>query len=251
MFAHRSKIHFVKRLRTFLISIVLSVLTFNTSQAQDLVANPGFESGTDDWFSFGPASFNVTGGGHSGNACAGITLPNGVLPGIGQLMSNLQTGQTYVWSAWVRLSPTVPPPARSIRLNLYYTISSTNYVKPVVTKTLTTTWEEASAAFDFNASGTVSNVMIGIDGASPSTAFSFFLDDVSIVNSSPALAMERTNNSVLISWPSTNTGYSLERKSTLSTSSWTAVTDPVQTNGSVISVALSATNSSRFFRLKK
>ena len=93
--------------------------------------------------------------------------------------------------------------------------------------------------------------MIGFDGFSASAAYSFFLDDVSIVNSSPTLAMVLTNNSVILSWPAINTGYSLERKSTLATASWTSVTDPVQTNGSVISVTLSPTNVSRFYRLKK
>lgn len=253
MFGHRSNSHLLKSARTFVCSVALSVLTFNAAQAQNLVANPGFESGTDDWFSFGPATFVVTGGGHSGTACAGITLPNGSVPGIGQLMSaTLPPGQTYTWSAWLRVSPAVPPPARSVRLNLYYTHASTNYVMPVAITSLTTTWAEVSATFDFNVTGAVSNVMIGIDGFAPSLAYSFFLDDVSIVNSSPTLLMEPANNSVILSWPATNTGYSLQRKTTLSaSSSWTAVTDPLQTNGGVIFATISATNTSRFYRLKK
>ena len=238
--------HCWKIVKAFLFSFALS------AQAQNLVANAGFESGTDDWFSFGPANFVLNGGAHSGSACAAITLPNGSLPGIFQTMSaELQSGQTYNWSAWLRLSPTVPPPARSVSLNLYYTFSATNFVRPVAVKTLTTTWSQVSATFDFNVSGTVSNVMIGIDGFSPSTAFSFFLDDVSLSNSSPTLQLESVNNSLVLSWPATNTGYSLQRKSALTASSWTTATDPLQTNGGVISATISPANASRFYRLKK
>lgn len=253
MVGTRFNLHLRKQVWTFVGAIALSVLMIPTVHAQNLVANPGFESGTDDWFSFGPATFAISGGGHSGSACAGITVPGGSIPGIGQRMpAELQSGQTYTWSAWVRLSPTVPPPARSISLNLYYTFSATNYTRPIAVKTPTTTWAEVSATFELNVSGAVSNVMIGVDSFSPSTAFSFFLDDVSIINSSPTLQVESANNSVTLSWPATNTGYSLQRKSTLtSLSSWTTATDPLQTNGGVISATISPTNASRFYRLKK
>jgi hypothetical protein len=252
MYTPGIKNHIAKRAWTFLF-LALLLLAFNSSPAQNLVANPDFESGTNDWFSFGPATFALNGGAHSGNACAFISMPGGALPGIGQsIFSRLQPGQTYTWSAWLRLSPTVPPPPRSVRLNLYYTLSGTNYTKPVATLTLTTTWAQAAAAFDFNVSGSVSNVMIGVDSAAPSSAFSFFLDDVSIVNSSPTLVTDQAGNLVTFSWPATYTGYALERRSALTSfTSWTAVTDLAQTNAGVISVTLSATNQSRFYRLKK
>lgn len=227
------------------------MLAFNTSNAQNLVANPGFESGTNDWFTIG-GSFAISGGGRSGAACAAIGLPNGFASGIAQFMGDkLKPGHSYVWSAWLRVSPAVPPPPRTVRFNLRYTDQSTNYVRPLLSVDLTTTWTLASVAFDFTASKTTSNVLIAIDGFSPTAGFSFFLDDVSITNSSPLLAIERTNNSVVISWPSTPAGYSLERKSTFIAPGWTAVTDPVQTNGNVLSVTLSPTNVSRFYRLKK
>jgi len=236
----------------FASSIALVGMMLNAAQAQNLVTNPGFESGTNDWFSFGPATVVASSGGHSGAACAGIALPTGSSPGIGQRMPpELQPGQTYTWSAWLRVSPTVPPPARSVRLNLYYSQSSTNYVMPVATSILTTTWTQVSAAFEFNVSGAISNVAIGFDGYLASPAFSFFVDDVSLVNSSPKLAMDLMANAAIISWPATHTGYSLQRKSALTVSSWSSVTEPAVTNGGIISVTLSPTNQSRFYRLKK
>lgn len=236
-----------------MISLFLLLAITDAARAQNLLVNPDFESGTDSWFSFGPANLTLSGGGHAGSGCALVSMPNGTLPGIGQMLSaEMRPGQTYTFSAWLKISPSVPPPARTVILNLYYTFSSTNYIRPVVLKTLTTSWSEVSTVLEFNASGAVSNVMLGIDGFSPSTAFSFYVDDVSVSNSSPTLLLESANNSATLSWPATFTGYSLQRKATLSnSSSWTTATDPLQTNGGVIYATISATNASRFYRLKK
>src|ERR1051325_2273449 len=100
------------RCKRSLLAFVLATLAFTPVQAQNLVSNPGFESGADDWHSlFSP--FNVTAGAFSGAACAQVNLPVGNAPGIAQDMADkLQPGQSYTWTAWLRVSPSVPPPPR-------------------------------------------------------------------------------------------------------------------------------------------
>lgn len=62
--------------------------------------------------------------------------------------------------------------------------------------------------------------------------------------------VKRTNNNVMVSWSLTAAAYALETKSSIA-AGWSTAAYPKQTNGSVISVTLSPTNTASFFRLKK
>lgn len=69
--------------------------------------------------------------------------------------------------------------------------------------------------------------------------------------SSPVLGILQSNHSVVISWPASATNFSLYATTNLAPpTSWSAVTNKVQTNLTVASVSLPVTNSSRFFRLQ-
>jgi hypothetical protein len=256
MLGPRSSIHRLKQVWTFAGFVALFMLVFNVACAQNLVDNPGFESGTNDWFnlSLGSVTFVVAGGGHSGSACAAITVPPGNWFSLAQSMiDEVPDGQSYTWSAWLRVSSTAPPtPTRYIQLNLHYTYASTNYVRPIALQPLTTTWTEVTTRFDFAPGGAVSNVMISFQSVSSSSPFTFYVDDVSFVDSSPALGITPVSDVVVLSWPTNATGYSLQRKANLALpTSWASVTDPAQTNGDIIFVTLPATNANWFYRLKK
>jgi len=82
------------------------VLQTGLAPAQNLVTNPGFESGnTSGWFAFGPPTLSVqTGQVHSGSYACLVTNRTSTWNGIAQsLVGVLQAGQNYDVSAWVRL----------------------------------------------------------------------------------------------------------------------------------------------------
>ena len=68
---------------------------------------------------------------------------------------------------------------------------------------------------------------------------------------SPKLAVSRTGNQALVSWPTSATGFVLESTSTLSPSNWTLVTTPSVVSGEQNSVTVDAGSGSRFYRLRK
>jgi hypothetical protein len=62
----------------------------------------------------------------------------------------------------------------------------------------------------------------------------------------PTLGITKVNNTVVLSWPATAAGFTLEYSDTLPSSSWTAVTG-LTTNQAVLTL----TNNLRFYRLRK
>jgi len=93
--------------KTFLALITGFVLLARVADGQNLVTNPGFESGnTTGWFAFGSPTISVeTSQVHSGTYACLVTNRTATWNGIAQfLVGVLQTGQTYDVSAWVMLA---------------------------------------------------------------------------------------------------------------------------------------------------
>jgi len=68
----------------------------------------------------------------------------------------------------------------------------------------------------------------------------------------PLLSLSLTaTNTAVISWPSPSAGFALEQTPALDTPAWTAVTNIVQTDGSLNWVVVPASAGNKFFRLKK
>jgi hypothetical protein len=57
-------------------------------------------------------------------------------------------------------------------------------------------------------------------------------------------------DTVVVSWPSTATGFVLQTNSDLTTTNWGDYTGPVNSNGGINSVSLNKAAGSLFFRLK-
>src|SRR5690242_4495521 len=92
--------------------------------AQNLVTNPGFETGnTSGWFAFGPPTIVAeTAQVHSGAYAAEVTNRTSTWNGIAQsLAGTLQAGQTYNVSAWVKL---VSGSAQTMQLTMQKTDGS-------------------------------------------------------------------------------------------------------------------------------
>jgi hypothetical protein len=65
-----------------------------------------------------------------------------------------------------------------------------------------------------------------------------------------ALGIALTNNQAAISWPSTATGFALEATPSLSSPSWSAVTNPVVAVGGTNTVTVNITGSESYYRLR-
>ena len=89
-----------------LLLLVWLAISSVSGQAQNLVTNPGFETGnTSGWFAFGSPTLSVeTSQVHSGTYAAQVSNRTATYMGIAQSFAGvLQAGQTYNVSAWVRL----------------------------------------------------------------------------------------------------------------------------------------------------
>jgi hypothetical protein len=70
--------------------------------------------------------------------------------------------------------------------------------------------------------------------------------------SAPALSIARTDGNLLLSWPGAATAFQLQSTTNLSPgTAWSALTEPVSTNGNVLSVVLPLSAGQQFFRLQK
>ena len=68
----------------------------------------------------------------------------------------------------------------------------------------------------------------------------------------PTLSIARTAvNTVLVSWPSSASGFSLQQTSDLASGNWTPVLEPVSDNGSTKSVVVNTSAGMRLYRLIK
>jgi len=65
----------------------------------------------------------------------------------------------------------------------------------------------------------------------------------------PTLAIAKSGNDIVVSWPSSATGYTLQQNSNLATTNWTASGYPVTTNGATASITISSPTGNMFFRL--
>jgi len=105
----------------------------------------------------------------------------------------------------------------------------------------------SAPANDLTYTVTVSNVVVG----SQARVFTY---DVTIIDPDvPALTQQlQPDDTVRLSWPSTSTGYTLQRNASLSNpAGWTAVTPAPSVVGGEYVGIVTATNAQQFFRLRK
>src|SRR6185436_7177163 len=70
------------------------------------------------------------------------------------------------------------------------------------------------------------------------------------VPGAPLLTIARTaTNTVVVSWPSPSSGFSLQQNTELNTTNWTVPAEPVSDNGIVKSIVLNPPTGNRFYRL--
>jgi hypothetical protein len=78
----------------------------------------------------------------------------------------------------------------------------------------------------------------------------FTIDKSAPATMGPRLQITRGTNGTLISWPTANPVFALERAETLPAPQWDAASEPVRTNGRRSTVTFETNGGNRFFRLR-
>ncbi len=164
--------------------------------AQNLAANPGFETGnTSGWFGFGsPTISAVTSPIHSGIYSALVTNRTASFMGIAQSFQGvIATNQAYNVSAWVQLSEgasqTVQITAQKIDGG------GTSYTAIASGSISAGTWTQLSGQYTLSTSGTLSGLTFYVEVPGSSNA-AYFIDDFSVA----APASTLTNGSCTVDW---------------------------------------------------
>ena len=148
--------------------------------AQNLVTNPGFETGdTTGWFGFGsPAISAQTGRVHSGNYAGLVQNRTASYMGIAQsFQSVLQNGQTYNVSAWLQL---VSGTNQTMQLTMQQVDGGgTGYTLIAAGTVSTNGWTQLTGQFTGNYSGTLTSLVLYAEMPSSSNA-AYYIDDVSV-----------------------------------------------------------------------
>jgi hypothetical protein len=72
-----------------------------------------------------------------------------------------------------------------------------------------------------------------------------------VVSDLPRLTITRSNNMVIVSWPSPSTGFSLQQNNQLNTTNWVTPTETVNVTGTIKFITVAHPVGSRFYRLFK
>jgi endo-1,4-beta-xylanase len=161
--------------------LLLSLLVSFTSAFGDtnLLKNPGFENGTDEWMDRSCQIEAVTTPVHSGAKSIKASGRTETWQGIKQsLLGKVTNGTTYKISAWVRLENS---DADNIIVSIEQNDANGTQYKNVANATANKTgWVELSGEFKLDAAGTLNTLDVYFEG--PAIGVNFFVDDVVVSN---------------------------------------------------------------------
>ena len=104
----------------------------------------------------------------------------------------------------------------------------------------------------FSVSGTIGQPEAGsaLTGGNYSLTGGFW-SIISIVRTvnAPVLTVAHSGGSVVVSWPSSATGFALQQNANLATTNWTMSSYSISTNGASASITVLAPKGNMFFRL--
>jgi hypothetical protein len=145
---------------------------------QNLVVNPGFETGdTTGWFAFGAPTISAeTSQVHSGTYAAQVSNRTQTYEGIAQsFLGVLQAGQTYNVTLWLRLASGTN---QTMQLTMQKTDGGgTTYAAVVQGSVSSTGWTEFSGQYTYSPTGAVTGLNLYAEIPSSSNV-SFYIDDV-------------------------------------------------------------------------
>ena len=157
----------------------------------NVLKNPGFENGIEDWEGRSCQIEAVTTPVHSGTKCAKVSERTDVWQGIKQsLLGKVQNGKTYKVSAWVRLDNAN---GEDVTLSIEQADDKGTKYKNIVKKIASNTgWTELSGEFKLEATGVLTTFDIYFEG--PAIGTNFYVDDVSVTEAGAAKAEKAEPN---------------------------------------------------------
>ena len=162
--------------------------------AQNLVTNPGFETGnTTGWSAFGPCTISAeTSQVHSGSYAGLVTNRADTWNGIARSLSEVfQPNRTYDFSVWLRLAS---GSNQTMSLTLKQVDGSGTSYKWIASGSVSTNgWIQFSGQYTFNPSGTVTALNLYAEVPSSSNA-AYFIDDLVVQQ------LNSTNGQCTVNW---------------------------------------------------
>ena len=154
----------------------------------NLIANPGFEdSNSKAWAGRGAAFATTTEQKHSGLQCGKATDRTADWQGIKQsLLGEMQVGNTYQISGWVRLENTV---AANIMVSVEQKDDNgSRYFNVAKADVTDSNWVQLSGSFTLEPMGALQVLDVYFEG--PPAGTNFYVDDITIVGPSAAAVAE-------------------------------------------------------------
>jgi endo-1,4-beta-xylanase len=158
-----------------LVAALLLACLLSSASAQNLLQNPGFESGTTGWSGYGSVTLTAsTAQAHSGSRSAYVRNRTAAWNGVAQsVLGVLQPGQTYRMSAWVRLAQAGSEP---VKLTLQRTDASGSTWNTVANGTATSTgWTQLSGGYTHSITSAPNSLLLYLEG--PAAGVEFYADD--------------------------------------------------------------------------
>jgi len=171
--------------KTKIISLASGFLVFGfcmglagTAGAQNLVTNPGFESGTTGWYGSGcdisTSASIYRSGSHSGYAYNRTETWNSLRQ---SMLGKMEPGKTYAISGWMRLEGAA---SDNINMAIRKTDDSgTSYPWVDATTGYDDQWTELMGYYTVDANGALTDLDIYFEG--PAAGVNYYLDDVNVV----------------------------------------------------------------------
>lgn len=146
--------------------------------AQNLVLNPGFESGTTSWGAWGGTTLTAsTAQAHSGTRSMLVQNRTATWNGVYQSMLGvIQPGTNYSISAWVR---TASGNNETVLLTMQKVDGSgTSYANIATVTANSTNWTQLLGGYTLSVNGTLTNLNFYMEG--PAAGVSFYADDFTV-----------------------------------------------------------------------
>jgi endo-1,4-beta-xylanase len=158
------------------VDLLVDDLALREQPQPNLIDNPGFESGTDGWFAWGPASLSATSDAHGGEGAIVATGRTGDWNGIAtDVTSDVVATASYRATAWMKISGAASD-AVVLTAAVGCAGAPTQFIR-VGAATANNEWVEVGGTF--NVPGcTLQSVVLYAEG--PAAGLDLFLDDVAL-----------------------------------------------------------------------
>ncbi len=171
----------IKSINTFL--YITAVLSFPLCYGgENLLTNPGFETGTTSGCNSFGSSISAVTAPHSGTHSALVTGRTATWNGIRQTMLGLvSNGQTCTISGWAKLENTS---SDLLKLTVKQTDDGGTHYHPIDSATgNNSTWTYLSGDFTLDVNGVLADLFLYFEG--PAADVNFYVDDASLIGPAP------------------------------------------------------------------